>query len=304
MGNQSKYTQKFNFIRDNVFLIAEIDLDKNKQYLILEQKYPLIDGTELIDRLECIHTVINQNRFDKLKNLSNEKREEIKETTDQWVIDSQNLNLNEKWFALKSWVQGIAETGMDALQLQGDIDVRTSYWQGDIEKIVEYNLPIAQFLFRNLIKIDLSFLPEYLRKIEKDCQFEGVYHKPSLRANLEIMFKAIDEVYIDSVKEIEPIIIKTLLRIAEIDGDFLFHYGEILDYEEDSFPSRVRAILEERKEFVGFPEYHILIDEKRRSLLNFLAENDDEPTDITKRSTQKNQKKSTISKEQIKKSQK
>jgi len=186
----------------------------------------------------------------------NYENRDYTEDVDEFADDTELcLTFKQEFFALKSWVQGIAEAGLDALKIQSEIDSLT------------HALPIAQFIARNLIRVDPSYLMEFLNNIEKECRFEGQYHLPSLRANLIIALEAIsdmdlfDEMHFDDYSDYDfkryfynsderkfnsdyrlqfwqsedpywaPIdkkakceIVECLRFIAELDSDFLKHY--------------------------------------------------------------------------------
>jgi hypothetical protein len=98
----------------------------------------------------CIYTVINH---------SNTKGF-LKKNQDKLNIKigrfNKKLNIEEKFFAFKSWVQGIAELKIDSLVIQGEIEI-----YGTLEDRV------SSFLFENLIEMEEKFIYDYLDYLEK-----------------------------------------------------------------------------------------------------------------------------------------
>jgi hypothetical protein len=291
-NSNEKYTQKFQFIRDDVFLIASIDPETRKQHLIFQKINIATKAVEFSDEMQCIQTAIAKicpekyeqlmEDSDVMQNFINEALK--KKTTDSVQFSKQlpkqlfdedpipniDLNVDEKWFAFKSWVQGIAEAGMDALYLQHELD-----------GLAKGGLPIVEFLYQNLMLTDASFIPQYLEKIEKECRFEGIYHKSSLHANLEIILSAIagmdilderknfrdpsercwaplDESGRESIKN-------DLLFIAYIDPDYLF----------TTLQWRIRIFLAQCKEFIQFPQYKKLFTDENFAVRFAVAHNPD-----------------------------
>jgi hypothetical protein len=289
--SNEKYTQKFQFIRDDVFLIASIDAETKKQHLIFQKINLTTKVVEFSDEMQCIQTAIakiSPEKYIQLMEDSDAKQNFInealkKKTTDSVQFSKQmpkqlhtedlttniDLNVDEKFFAFRSWVQGIAEAGMDALYLQNDLD-----------DIARGSLPIVEFLCRNLIRIDSSFIPQYLSKIERECRFEGVYHKTSLRANLGILLEGIsnfdlfdenkcataryEELWFTPLNESSRELIKEyLLMMVEIDPKYLFNSPD----------PRIRKFIAEGSNFTQFPEYKKLITDEHPQVRLAVAEN-------------------------------
>jgi hypothetical protein len=297
---QLKYIKPFNFVQQDCFLVARIDPETKKQELIFNKLNLQTKEIEFEDVMECIHTGITRVSYEeyaelienpesqhyilntkiknqiveksiiKLNNQSAENIAKLNHKIDDSFDDVNKLDIDEKFFAFKSWVQGIAEAGVDALYLQTEID-----------KSMQGSIPIAQFLCKNLMKIDNSFLIQYIDKIERECKFEGVYHKASLHANLNIILLALGSMYdYDNLKNklkttSEKLsetdgIMDILLRIADLDSEFLFHFtnsGENDDVgndnndensDSDNSESIIR-ILASHKEFTEYPQYEALI---------------------------------------------
>ena len=246
---------KYPFIQDNVFLIARVyehdneeiyedyqdevnytpinndhDLDWSiyggKQELIMQKVDSESGKIEFQSKITCIHSAV--------MNIIGEEFVEFEEDLDIQaeilkkalnIISSENLeeinlSIGEKFKAFKSWVAGIAEAGLDAFQLQEEIDEN-----------LDLMYPISLFLFKFMVVIDVSFIPLFLTKIEKDCVFNGKVHKASLRANLKHLEAAIILEYNNSDIAIHPQYCefspqantkKILPQILKLDPDFLF----------------------------------------------------------------------------------
>ena len=229
-------TEKFRFLRDDVFLCAQVDVFSLKQKLIL-QKINLKTGkVEFDDEIDCIHTAVTDISTGKFEDYQNgtdtqeliyNKSLEIRSSEKLREI---NLTPEEKFKALKSWAAGIAEAGLSAFFIQNEID-----------KCIDLLYPIAQFLMKFMAKVDSDFIPQYVAKIEKDCMFEGIRHESSFLANsipiLEILWKH----YLTSnvIPPEEEEIIKTLITMDI--SDKLFKSNKNFQI--------LRMIVEPEKEF-------------------------------------------------------
>lgn len=171
-------TEKFRFITDNVFLCPWIDTDTGKQKLILQKINSVSGKVEFEDGIDCIHTAITDISTTDLKNYQNDVNVQEHILTKTLEIRSSerlteiNLTPEEKFNALKSWTAGIAEAGMNAFLIQGEID-----------KNLDLLYPITHFLMRFMVKVERDFLPEFIAKIERECMFEGIRHESSFIAN-------------------------------------------------------------------------------------------------------------------------
>ena len=171
----SVYSAKYKYVYDDVFLIAEIDPNSGKQWLIMRKVDPRTLRVLIEDRIQCIHTgittiapedfevkVSEEDFEDDMLNIrSSERAHEI------------HLELDEKFFAFKSWVAGIAEAGVNSISIQTDI-----------EQYAHLMNPIANRLFNFLLRAKVDFIMGFLIQIERDCRLDGEYHKPSINANL------------------------------------------------------------------------------------------------------------------------
>ena len=181
-------TEKFRFIRDDVFLCPWVDTKTGKQKLVMRKINLSTNRVEFEDSIDCIHTAvtdISTALFSKLQS-DNETQEKLLKKT-LYIRSSENLreiklNPEEKFKALKSWVAGIAEFGMSALKVQFEI-----------EKSANLVFPIIDRLFRFITKADPKFIYQYLSKIDKECKFEGVNHISSLIANLQPIIQIIQD---------------------------------------------------------------------------------------------------------------
>ncbi len=183
-------TEKYRFIRDDVFLCPQIDTETGKQKLIIQKIDLKTEKIEFRDSLDCIHTVINK--------ISTEEYEQfqIDEDFQETIIDKSiqlrsgegfsgleisYLDHEEKFKAFKSWTAGIAETG-----------IRVFEFQRELESLLPSIYPIFNFLMKFLVRIDTKFIYNYLFKIERECLFDNKWHKPSFIASLLPVLKWLD----------------------------------------------------------------------------------------------------------------
>ncbi|MHA1729843.1 MAG: hypothetical protein ACTSWY_14100 [Promethearchaeota archaeon] len=174
--------KKFRFIRDNVFLVACVDEKTGKQEVEF-QKIDLKTGqVEIRDKIRCIHTAICNIPMNKFKDTIKKKdfNNEMLRIRSSEGLRRINLAPEEKFKALKSWVGGIAEAGMDAFKIQEEI-----------EKANRFFIPLANKLMQFMLKVEKGFIYNYLDKIERECQFEGIKHEASMIACLLPVLKFI-----------------------------------------------------------------------------------------------------------------
>jgi len=145
------------------------------------QKYfsHLNDGWT-IKSIDCIHTALQTISLEDWKGITDindfvkdahNKKQEV--SNERARVD---LCWEDDWFSLCSWAQGIAEAGVDAL-----------YLEGELEENLHSN---STSLVKTLREIYLKFMSmeqiiKHIQKVAKQCRFEGCYHLPSLISNLE-----------------------------------------------------------------------------------------------------------------------
>jgi hypothetical protein len=131
------------------------------------QQILMVADDEVIEKLSCIHTVVCEIPVEEF---TEEKRAEIAKEWAKSAKSSEGLqvidiDIDEKYKALKSWTQGIAESGEMAL---------------DFEGIYNYgNAAIERSLQTFIAKV-----------IDKDWLMERIFntkHRPTLIANLKKM---------------------------------------------------------------------------------------------------------------------
>jgi len=182
------YKQKcFNFILPNIQLRVIVRMD-GTQRLIIEkmEKYNSLYGhAEVIEdsySISCIHTAVQKISIEEF----NEAHETIEDARD-FIKGSLNIksteNLNEiilsneeKFKAMCSWAQGIAEAGMDAFVLQSHLD-----------QYLNQMYPITTPLLRFLAKHNEDFMLRYIDYIEDNMMYEGVLSESFLISNLKII---------------------------------------------------------------------------------------------------------------------
>ncbi|MCP4762862.1 MAG: hypothetical protein GY870_13870, partial [archaeon] len=165
-------------------MVARVDSETGRQELVMQKINPETKEVEIEDYIECIHTAvmdITPEEFMELENNIDAQEEIFKKTLNiRWSEDPRTINLTpeEHFKAFKSWVAGIAEAGVDAFEIQDEID-----------RNLNLMYPIVHFIMQFLVKCDPELISEYLVKIERECRFEGETHIPSLIANLKILFE-------------------------------------------------------------------------------------------------------------------
>ncbi len=188
-GINFKLTEKFPFIKENCYLIAEIDQD-GKQKLKMEYiKIPEAKGywreqNTITDEISCIHTAVCsipvQEFIDNNQEEAGELFKEVLNIKSSENLEEIKLCIEQKFIAFKSWVAGIAEAGLGAFYLQQELD-----------KYLDQVNPIATALIKFMIKVDSEFIWQYMDYIEKTCRFEGEFHKSSLIANCKLVFASL-----------------------------------------------------------------------------------------------------------------
>ncbi|MBD3353097.1 MAG: hypothetical protein GF364_16570 [Candidatus Lokiarchaeota archaeon] len=169
----------FPFIRDNIELCAEVNIQTGKQVLVARKFYPKTGNTQIKDKLTCIHTAVTSitpEEFSALKKSPDKQKKLYKKTLKIRSTENLreiNLSPDEKFKAFRSWVQGIAESGYNAFAIQENIDLAL----GQVA-------PIAKFLFRFIVKAIPDFMLEFFQKLELECKFNGKWHTPSLLGNI------------------------------------------------------------------------------------------------------------------------
>lgn len=172
---QNKYSVKYPFIYDDTFLIAELDKSSGKQWLVMQKIDKRTLNVLIESRIQCIHTAITTlqvNDFEDQVYDDDFEQEMLKIRSSEGVREIK-LEPEEKFFAFKSWVAGIAEAGINAITIQSDI-----------EQYAHLHYPIANRLFNFLLKAKTTFIQDFVEQMERNCAFEGKYHKPSVNANL------------------------------------------------------------------------------------------------------------------------
>ena len=196
-------TEKFRFIRNDVFLCPWVDTETGMQKLVMQKINLETDEVEFEDSIDCINTAVTYiftEEFEDYQNNADVQEQLYKKTLD--IRSSENLkeiNLTpeEKFNALKSWTAGIAEAGEAALSIQSTIDSVVGIW-----------VQISSRLLSFMARIEKDYIYKILRKVERECKFDGTYHKSSIIANLLPVLWNIKnnlEELIDSNPEMEPV---------------------------------------------------------------------------------------------------
>lgn len=188
-------SEKFRFIRDDVFLCPEVDTETGRQQVIIQKVDSKTGKVEFEDFIYCIHVCITSITPDEHERYYSdpdfhEKIEEISlNIRSTETLKEINLNPKEKFVALKSWAEGIADAGIDAFTLQTDIDLSAGI-----------NFPLTGRLMQFMIKVEPEFLHEFISRTEKNCSVDGVIHKTSFSANF---LPLLETIAVDGFFEIE-----------------------------------------------------------------------------------------------------
>ena len=197
-------TEKFKFIKDDVFLCPCVDTETGEQWVEIQKLDMETGEVEFGDSINCIHTAITNISVEEYDDYIDddefqedlfEKTLNIRSSEDLEVI---NLNPEEKFFALKSWAAGIAEAGYESFKLQMEID-----------NALNLAYPMTNLLLKFMIRVDPKFLKIFLSKIDRECRYNGERHNPSYIANLLKIF-----------------------QIMEENGDFHYNYDDYDDYDD------------------------------------------------------------------------
>ncbi|GAH71015.1 unnamed protein product, partial [marine sediment metagenome] len=134
------------------------------------------DGKEFTS-IDCVHAAICQVPVGEIGEVEGEMRgaetqEEIEQIWERYESTEElpfDLNVDEKWFAFKSWAQGIAESGWNAIDLMSEMDA------------INPAFPIAHEILSFVVNRDPKYLDEYMSHVEKECK----NHKPCVLARLD-----------------------------------------------------------------------------------------------------------------------
>jgi hypothetical protein len=219
----------FKFIDfENAYLIAKIT-DNGKQTVTFGIKKKGGKKIFEVDKIPCIHTIICEievQDFEEINKSSIERKELFKETLKIRSTEGLrivHLTIDEKFFALCSWVQGIAESSLKSI-----------FILEDISKYYNLTYKFSSFLLRNLSLINKEFIFEFISLIEKNkTDFSEVYIINSFQPILENIFHK--KIKLTNKETVETI--KEIIRIGyPVEHFFLFTY--IFDYKK-SLKSRI-----------------------------------------------------------------
>lgn len=168
------------FITDNLFLIARVNKRTGQQYLVMQKLNKLTRQTEYERQINCIHTAVTTISFQEYSDIQDDpasRRRFLEKTLELRSSEKLKeivLSIEDKFFAMKSWVAGIAEAGIDALDIQTNI-----------EEYGNLAAPISTALLDFLLNALPRFPLRYIIWIKEKCRFNGKIHEPSFVANLK-----------------------------------------------------------------------------------------------------------------------
>ncbi len=212
---------RYPFLRDDIFLVAQVNVRTGRQRLLLQQ-VDQTTGTILREEsLDCIHVAVCDTSADEVDN--EVPRLELEEASlhirSSEKMTEINLSPEEKFIAFQSWVSGIAEAGMDAFHIQEEIDTAA-----------RLQVPIATTILRFLAGVDISYLFQYLEYVERAATYAGVRHDNFLIASLLPILEILNQLdkktpefsaVLDQVFALEPPLLIFLEKAEYI--DFLHH---------------------------------------------------------------------------------
>ncbi|MBD3350010.1 MAG: hypothetical protein GF364_00810, partial [Candidatus Lokiarchaeota archaeon] len=172
--------KRFPFLNDNIFLCAWVNKETGREKLIMQYINPETDWIMLEEKITCIHTAICDISANKLQSNANSEDfySNILELRSSEHLEEINLSAEEKFKALKSWVAGIAEAGLEAIHIQSQI-----------ESYARLMYPLADKILKFLVKIDPIWIFEIINKIERNCIYEGVKYDSYIIVNLIPLLK-------------------------------------------------------------------------------------------------------------------
>jgi hypothetical protein len=163
---EPQFKAYYPFLREDVRLGAWV-FSNGRQVLRMEQLD--IESQKIIrfDELDCIHTAVQDIPVEEFndENIDQEFVDNMLQTRSSEEIRVIHLAPEEKFKAFNSWVAGIAEAGMEAFELQTEIEIAN-----------RFAYPITDKLLRFMIHVDPKFIPTYLVKTEQAAFFNGIRH--------------------------------------------------------------------------------------------------------------------------------
>jgi Leucine-rich repeat (LRR) protein len=157
-------------------LIAQVERKSGRQEMRIE--YLNSDG-DVVDGkiITCIHTAVTTTTLDELESIPPDvpKEDYFLNGVSTEHLPQIKLTPEEHFFALSSWVQGIAETGEEFIR--------------NLEMLQPYPtfFRIIKDLIQFILLYDTRFIQQYLSRVEKECQMNGKPHIPSLIASLKVL---------------------------------------------------------------------------------------------------------------------
>lgn len=201
------YEKSFDFM-DKYILKAVVMNDGHQKLYIYKKENPNISNS-----LECIHTGINLKAEDIIN-----KEENILNVFSNETFKIE-LPVSETFKAFCSWTAGIAESGLDGIKIQSQI-----------EDLANFSVPISRFLLEFVVRDDKETALYFIQKVFDECRYENELHYQSLALNLKYIIPSIidtPDIFLYVMKEINDIPIKYLdliyvEDIYTIDIDFIF----------------------------------------------------------------------------------
>ncbi len=205
---------EYSFLRPDIFIIASVDTETNKQKIILEQRN--LQDSKVIrhDVIDCIHSAISQYQKDDFIIARDEIFIESSEN-----LTEINLTSDEVFFSLKSWIEALVQYQSKAFKIQSEV-----------ENIGRLGVSLSGRLMRFLALVDINILFNFLDQLKEECTFENKRHDSCLIANLLPIIESLfylpdDEIDSESIPDIFdennipkfPLFEQILKKIFELD---------------------------------------------------------------------------------------
>ena len=209
------FEAEFPFMYADINLVARVDKNTGKQWLVMQKIDSNSKSILFEEKIECIHTAVLTIPVPEFEGRSSndEIYEETLKIRSTEYLSEVNLNKEEKFFALKSWIEGIAQIGFNSISIQTEI-----------EKYNKLLMPISHRLFRFVALAHPEIIEDYLIFTEKQSMYGGKRHDSSFNLNIiQILHFLIVEAHELKKKGNE------LYKIYRINLEDLFYYHKDFD---------------------------------------------------------------------------
>jgi hypothetical protein len=172
--------QEYNFL--NRFKLKAIVTKESKPILEISIRKKIKNGKYRTyrSRMDCIHVVTNKITIEEYNKFLEDK--DLKKITNkEFKIKPLKLDIDQAFIAHKSWVQPIAENGLNSFILLDDLEKQVS----------DTIYPISSFLIHFVIRHDLDIALQLIDYIKSKSVYEGVKAQSFIDINFNILIKLI-----------------------------------------------------------------------------------------------------------------